>query len=206
MQKTVPTPRQPLETRKRLIAATHSMMLAHGYAATTVEQICTAAGVTKGSFFHHFTNKEAITQAAIDAWGTMGGELYAAAWANPSDDPLTQIDTFIDIMIAFASRSEQDCVCMIGMMSQELAATHPTIRSKCAGHLHTWTGMVEELLDRAKRAHPTTNNFSSSQVAWMLNSNWQGSMLIAKTCQQQSITVNNLVLARHYIHSLFIPK
>ena len=45
------------ESKLRLLNAALKVVRAKGYAATTVDDICQAAGVTKGSFFHHFKSK-----------------------------------------------------------------------------------------------------------------------------------------------------
>ena len=46
-----------------------------GYAATSVDEICAAAGVSKGAFFHHFASKEALGIAAAEQWTTHAKEL-----------------------------------------------------------------------------------------------------------------------------------
>ena len=59
------TKRRPRgEARVALLDAALSEILARGYSATTVDDLCRAAGVTKGAFFHHFDSKEALAVAA----------------------------------------------------------------------------------------------------------------------------------------------
>lgn len=195
--------RQSAASQERLITATQALMLRQGYAATTVDQICAEAGLTKGSFFHHYANKEAIGRAAIDAWGAMGTRLYSQAWSDPALDPLDQLERMLDIMISFTTTREEPCLCMVGMMSQELALTNPELRAVCARHLDDWTQHVVRLLAAAKRTRRPAVDFDPERVAWLLNSIWQGSMLIAKTRQTPEMIVSNLELARAYVTSLF---
>ena len=190
------------ESQEKLVLATQALILRQGFAATTVDQICTEAGLTKGSFFHHFANKEAIGRAAIDAWGAMGTRLYSAAWSDPTLDPLAQLHRMFDIMISFTQRDEP-CTCVIGIMSQELAQSHPGLAAACAGHLDDWTQHVARLLDGAKKTHPAHVPFDTQRMAWLLNAIWQGSMLIAKTRRTPALIVSNIQLARTHVDALF---
>ena len=54
------------EARARLIEAARSLVRRKGFAATSVDDLCVAAGVTKGAFFHHFASKEALGVALVD--------------------------------------------------------------------------------------------------------------------------------------------
>ncbi len=195
--------RNPEMTRRKLVESTVGLVLRQGFAATTVDQICAAAGLTKGSFFHHFENKRAIGRAAIESWSAMGTDLYSAAWTDPEADPLDQLHAVLGIMSGFASRPNQPCVCVIGMMSQELAGSHPEMRDLCGRELGVWTSHVAGLLAAAKSRHPVVRDFDPDQVGWFLNSLWQGSMLIAKTREDPQIIVENLRHARAYIDGLF---
>ncbi len=62
--------------RTRLIDAAHQLVRRKGYAATSVDEICSAAGVTKGAFFHHFASKEALGVAAAEQWTARAAPLF----------------------------------------------------------------------------------------------------------------------------------
>ncbi len=195
--------RNPAETRQRLIDATVRLMLRQGFAGTSVDQICSEATLTKGSFFHHFESKVAIVKAAVAWWGDFGTALYAEAWKDPEADPLLQLHQMLDIMGGFTTRPGQTCTCMVGMMSQELAQTHPAIREECARQLKIWSANVAKLLKAAKALHPPAVDFDPDSVAWFLNSLWQGSMLVGKARQSPGMIRTNLQLARRFVDGLF---
>ena len=54
------------QTRDRLLQIAASMFGSHGWEATTLEDILSAAGITKGAFYHYFPSKQALCEAAID--------------------------------------------------------------------------------------------------------------------------------------------
>ncbi len=195
--------RDPSGTRQALIDATVRLMLKQGFAGTSVDLICKEAGMTKGSFFHHFESKEAIGKAAVEWWGQMGTALYAVAWSNADLDPLEQVHAMLDIMTGFTMRKNEACVCMVGMMAQELAATNPVIQAACAKELQSWTDNVARMLAAAKKKHKPESDFDPKAVAWFLNSLWQGSMLVGKACESQQLIRHNLKLARSYVDGLF---
>lgn len=202
--------RNPAETREKLVASTVRLILQQGFAATTVDQICAEAGVTKGSFFHHFENKDAIGQAAVAWWGAFGTALYEEAWKDKGLDPLEHLHRMFAIMSGFTERENEVCTCVVGMMSQETAQSHPVIRQKCEEQLDLWTENVAKMLAAAKRKHTPVSDFAPEEVAWFLNSLWQGSMLIAKTRRKPEMIRRNLEMARTYVDSLFpasvLPK
>ncbi|MFT3990166.1 MAG: TetR/AcrR family transcriptional regulator [Luteolibacter sp.] len=195
--------RNPEETRDRLIQAAVKLILRQGFPATTVDEICAEAKLTKGSFFHHFPSKDALGMAVVTWWSDMGNALYAPAWDDTESDPLDALHRFLEIMNGF-TEGEDPCTCVLGMISQEMALSHPGFRERCEESLSFWTDSSARLIAAAKAKHAPESDIDPHQVAWFLNSLWQGSMLVAKTRNEPEMIRNNLRQARVWLDSLFL--
>src|SRR3546814_8488050 len=77
--------------RGKLVAAAHRTVRRKGYAATSVDEICVAAGVTKGAFFHHFVSKEALAVAAAEGWTERARPMFERPPHTRLDDPLDRL-------------------------------------------------------------------------------------------------------------------
>ena len=118
-------------------------------------------------------------------------------------DPLEQLHRMLSIMSGFTERPDEVCTCVVGMLSQELAQSHPAMRKECERQLDIWTRNVAKMLQAAKEKHRPATDFDPVEIAWFLNSLWQGSMLIGKTRQAPEMIRRNLQLARSYVDGLF---
>ncbi len=56
------------QTRAKRLDAALRQFAIHGYEATSVDDICAAAQVSKGAFYHHFESKHALFLCLLDAW------------------------------------------------------------------------------------------------------------------------------------------
>src|SRR5882672_1165295 len=84
------------ESKTRLLDAALHVIRAKGYAATTVDDICTTAGVTKGSFFHHFKSKDELALAAVGHFSDMADGLFSTAPYHAAKDPLERLLGYVD--------------------------------------------------------------------------------------------------------------
>src|SRR5437773_7970686 len=82
--------------RQKLIEAALAAIRTKGYAATSVDELCTRAGVTKGAFFHHFDSKKDLAVAAADHWSRTTGEMFAQAPYHQHKDPLKRVLGYLD--------------------------------------------------------------------------------------------------------------
>jgi AcrR family transcriptional regulator len=102
-----------------------------GYSATTVDDVRAAAGVAKGSFFHHFKGKEELAIVATQHWTQVIGELFANAPYQQVADPRKRLLPYIDFRAAIVQGELPDFTCLLGTLVQETFQTHQTIRDAC---------------------------------------------------------------------------
>src|SRR5271154_348217 len=79
------------ETKRKLVDAGVKLMRAQGFNATTVDEICSAAGVTKGGFFHYFKSKEEIAKSAVTRFSEGKAKDFQDAPFRKLADPLDRV-------------------------------------------------------------------------------------------------------------------
>jgi TetR/AcrR family transcriptional regulator, transcriptional repressor for nem operon len=139
------------EARARLIEAARSLVRRKGYAATSVDELCTAAGVTKGAFFHHFLSKEALGVALIDDWTETTGAMFAAHPYNSLPDPLDRVFAYIDLRRELLGQPIVEFSCVAGTTVQEAFETAPLIRAAAARSITSGLDHVRRIWRRRWR-------------------------------------------------------
>src|SRR5262249_36502545 len=117
---------------EKLLDAAQELMLSKGFTATSVDDICQTAGLTKGSFFHYFEGKEHLGRVVAERYAATMRQLFQSAPFHHKKDPLDRVYGRVDFLIALFRRPESARGCLLGTLVQELSDSHPTIRSVCA--------------------------------------------------------------------------
>jgi TetR/AcrR family transcriptional regulator, transcriptional repressor for nem operon len=199
--------------RTRLLDAALGVIRAKGYAATSVEELCRAAGVTKGAFFHHFPSKEALAAAAALHWAEMTGALFAAAPYHAPSDPRERLLAYVAFRRALLEGTLPEITCYAGTMVQETYASHPAIRDACAlaitGHAATLEPDIAALL--AARGAPegapecATEGITAAGLALHIQAVIQGAFVLAKALDDPAVAAASLDHLRRYLACLFPP-
>ena len=93
------------ESKAKFLDAALHVIRSRGYSATRIEDVCDAAGLTKGSFFHHFDSKEDLALAAADHFAAMANRIFASAPYQELPDPLDRLLGYVDFRIAISRAS-----------------------------------------------------------------------------------------------------
>ena len=79
-----------------VLDAALTVIRSHGYASTSVDELCTAAGVTKGAFFHHFRSKEDLAVAAAGHFSDGAAQLFGTAPFRDLTDPADRVLGYVE--------------------------------------------------------------------------------------------------------------
>ena len=167
------------EARARLIEAARSLVRHRGFAATSVDDLCAAAGVTKGAFFHHFPSKEALGVALVDDWTAMTGAMFAAHPYNFRDDPLDRVFAYLDLRREMLGQPVPEFSCVAGTAVQETYETAPPIRAAAERSIRSGFNHVLPHLEQALAAHPVPG-VTAESLAQQFQVAVQGGIILAK--------------------------
>ena len=188
-------------TRERLLDAAEPLMLSKGFAATSVEEICEAAKLTKGSFFHYFKSKDQLGRELLKRFCAHGESLHRG-FCGQEQDPLKRVYNYVD----GAARLLQDPStkgCLLGSFAQELCDTDPKIRECCAEGFAGWARHFGEELSRAKTKYAPKASFEPLELATYFIAILEGSLILGKATRDMRSAAGNLRHFKAYLKILF---
>jgi TetR/AcrR family transcriptional regulator, transcriptional repressor for nem operon len=193
---------RPHQSRTKLIRAAQTMIRRKGYAATTVDDICQQAEVTKGSFFHHFKGKEELVLSAIADWNDFTGEIFATADYAHLEDPRARVLGYIDFRIKIVDLPVSEFTCLLGTLVQEVYETSPALREAAEGGMSGHVAMLMHDIEAARLRNAPDANWTSESVGYFIQSVLQGAFIFAKARGDADVVRASLAHLKHYLELL----
>jgi TetR/AcrR family transcriptional repressor of nem operon len=190
------------EARARLIDAARSLVRHKGFAATSVDELCAAAGVTKGAFFHHFPSKEALGVALIDDWTVMTRAMFAAHPYNSLPDPLDRVFGYLDLRREILGQPIREFSCVAGTSVQEAFESSPLMREAAERSIGSGAEHVRSHLAEALALHPVPG-VTAESLAQHFQVAVQGGIILAKALNDATAARAAFDHLERYLRLLF---
>lgn len=195
------------QTRDNLMEAAFGLVRQKGLSATSVDEICAAAGVSKGAFFHHFKSKEELAAAAADHWSAVTEAFFETAPYHAPEDPLERLLGYIDFRREMMGGEIAEFTCFVGTMAQEAWATSPPVAAA------TWDSMrrhgeklvpdIEAAMAARGLSEDGAAGWSAQSLALHIVAVTQGAFILAKASGEAAPARASLDHLRRYIEMLF---
>lgn len=200
---TLQAPRPAAPARTKLLDSAVAVIREKGYSATTVDELCSRAGVSKGSFFHHFDDKEALGVAAAHHWAETTRAFFAAAPYHAPQDPLDRLLGYIDFRRSLIKGGLPDFTCLVGTMVQEVYGSNPAIRDACEASISGHAAEVEKDIAQAVKLHGISAGWTARSLALHTQCVLQGAFILAKAKDSAKIAAESVDHLRRYVELLF---
>ena len=166
-------------TQEKILHAAKTLMLSKGYPATTVDEICGSAKVSKGSFYHAFSSKEELGLTLLE-WYHQGGaeKIFGGAFKDVKDAK-QKMFKFLD-HVDRSSRELWSQGCLLGNLGMELADTSPKIRKEVSNNFQKLTRRLEEMFEPAAKRNPGKGGSSAKELAEQFLIMLEGSIVLAR--------------------------
>ncbi len=135
------------KTRRRIIGRATQLVHRQGLKNTTIDDIVRSAGITKGSFYFHFSSKEELGYAVIDsAAAYVLGDLEEVA-RDASLSPSQRLEAMLGIVRAAVEENDCESGCILGNLALEMSDLHEGYRRKLAEVFDSWATLFQRLLE-----------------------------------------------------------
>ena len=194
--------KRPNPARERILEATTTLLLDRGYGATSVDEICRAAGVTKGGLFYHFDSKETLVSAAVERFFAALVAAGEAARADTGSRPFEALDAYVESLPVLIEGPLLTRGCLLGAMSLQTSESHPAVWASAQHALGEWRAGLVSLIGAA--AAERAVEVDSAGLADGLLAAVEGGLLLERSGVSTGAAVAAVNHFRHYLSQLFL--
>ena len=200
--------RKGAETRERILAAAESAVLAKGFAATSIDELIAAVGITKSGFFYHFKDKADLAKsmmlrylehdrAVLDDIFRRGDELNE----DPLHGFLVGLKLFAEML---GNLPEAHPGCLAASFCYQDQLFNREIRELNAEGVLAWRNRFRERLDVIAARYPPRADVDFEAMADMAATLVEGGLILGRMLGDVTILPRQIVLYRDFVRSVFL--
>ncbi len=166
--------------RDNLLTAGFELLYDHGYEETGVQQIVSACGVPKGSFYYYFDSKEAFALEVADRYLVLMQRVFDRHLVHSNGPYLERLRRLFEIWTRQAEQGAFRRGCLAGTLCQEMAAKNARFQSRLSQIFAESQSAFESCLRAAQEAGELSRSEDPDELAEFIINGWQGAMLRMK--------------------------
>lgn len=202
--------RKGRDTRERILELAEAAVLAKGFAATSIEELIAAAGITKSGFFYHFKDKNALAKAMMQRYIAHDREVLDDIFRRGDELHNDPLHGFLVGLKLFAEMlgnlPEAHPGCLAASFCYQDQLFDREIRELNAASVLAWRKRFRERLDLIAGVYPPRRAVDFEALADMAASNVEGGLILGRLLQDPGILPRQILLYRDLVQSIFSPE
>jgi TetR/AcrR family transcriptional regulator, transcriptional repressor for nem operon len=163
-------------TQQRLLDRGLAMLLEHGYNDLGIQALLDATGIPKGSFYHHFRDKEDFALQVVDQYMRAVHAGLDACLGDRTRPPLERVRRFFETTQQ-KYRADGYMGCLLGGLGQELSGVSEVFRRRIEGCFSDIAERLAGCLEEARVRGEIPVDADPRQLASLLVDCWEGAAL-----------------------------
>ena len=194
-------------TREHVLATAEKLILARGYSGTSIDEIISESGLTKGGFFYHFDGKADLAKHLMLRYLDKDMQFFLDLSARAKelvDDPLQQFLLFLKLLAeSMAELPDTHPGCLVASFTYESHQFDEQIQSLNAEGVLGWRELFLGHIEAIAEKYPLKTDQPLEELADMLSSIIEGGIIMSKVLDDNEALPSQLMQYRNYIRLLF---
>jgi TetR/AcrR family transcriptional repressor of nem operon len=195
------------DTKDRILDTAQGLVLEKGFSATSLDDIISAAGLTKGAFFHHFRSKGDLARQLVERFAENDFR-QMDEWARRAellaDDPLQAVTLFIKLFEEWLdSLPTPFAGCLFAVYVYENDTFEAEINDFVRSSLQRWQGYYERMFDAVLAKRQPKIDINARALAEAYVSVMEGAFILARAYQDPPLIVRQSRLYRDWLKLAF---
>jgi len=202
------TPRKGSDTRERLLDVAETSVLEKGFAATSIEELIAAVGITKSGFFYHFKDKNELARALLVRYVAREDDLFDELFARAdelNEDPLHGFLVGLKMLSEMmADLPSGHPGCLVAAYCYQDRLFDREVRALNAGAVLSWRKRFKERLELIAERYPRRTAVNLDDLADMLSVIADGGIILSKAIGDKDVLARQILLYRDFVRSVFL--
>ena len=194
-------------SRERILSTAEAMILEHGFAGTTIDDIIDKAAITKGGFFYHFEGKRQLAKALVERYIALDTKIFTELSERAdmlSEDPLQRTLIFLNLFAEMvAGMTQVHPGCLVAAFTYETQQFDDEIRSLMEEGMLDWRIMIARRLREIMEKYPPKTEISLESLADMFTSTLEGGIILARVYGDNQALIDQVHAYRTHLRLIF---
>jgi AcrR family transcriptional regulator len=197
------------DTRERILELAESAVLAKGFAATSIEELVAAAGISKSGFFYHFKDKGELAEAMMERYLAHDKAVLEDIFTRAdelNEDPLHGLLVALKLFAeTMANLPEAHPGCLAASFCYQDQLFNQKIRDMNPSSVLGWRRRFRERFDLIAKKYPPRTDIDIDALSDMAASNVEGGLMLGRMLKDVTILPRQILLFRELVRATFLP-
>ena len=198
------------DTRSRILNIAEAAVLEKGFEATSIDEIVAGAEISRGGFFYHFKDKNALAQAMLERYIEVENALYDDLFARArelNDDPLHSMLIGLKMLSEMlAEMPEGHPGCVIAATAYQDRLFDQGVRDLNRKAILGWRKRFREMFEEIATIYEPRESVNLDALGDMVSSVVEGGLVLQRALRERNTASEQIMLLRSYLKLLFSPR